>query len=145
VFIRYDSSFCRTSADVGFMTQSYPILLDDYFTSWTKAFLTSFDRSQLRLFIGIGVGIIVIITTMVEYLLSQPMLSVSGLRVFTIYTAAIIYNWCSVVLVIRTANNPSLVYILRRFDSTISSPMLNLRRSIISKLIPINWTFWYTY
>ena len=56
------------------MTQSHPTLLDDYLVSWKKAFLTdvtSFDRSQLRPFLGIRVGIMVIIPLVIG-LLTNP-------------------------------------------------------------------------
>ncbi|MGC2569942.1 MAG: hypothetical protein WA364_00410 [Candidatus Nitrosopolaris sp.] len=54
--------------------QSHPTLLDDYLTSWKKAFLTdvtSFDRSQLRPVLGIRVGIMVIIPLVIG-LLTNP-------------------------------------------------------------------------
>ncbi len=56
------------------MTQSHPTRLDDYLVSWKKAFLTdvtSFDRSELRLFLGIRVGIMVIIPLVIG-LLTNP-------------------------------------------------------------------------
>ena len=56
------------------MIQSHPTLLDDYLVSWKKAFLTdvtSFDRSQLRPFLGIRVGIMVIIPLVIG-LLTNP-------------------------------------------------------------------------
>lgn len=56
------------------MTQSHPTLLEDYLVSWKKAFLTdvtSFDRSQLRPFLGIRVGILVIIPLVIG-LLTNP-------------------------------------------------------------------------
>jgi len=60
--------------NVGFMIKSHPTLLDDYLISWKKAFLTdvtSFDRSQLRPFLGIRVGIMVIIPLVIG-LLTNP-------------------------------------------------------------------------
>ena len=56
------------------MIQSHPTHLDDYLISWKKAFLTdvtSFDRSQLRPFLGIRVGIMVIIPLVIG-LLTNP-------------------------------------------------------------------------
>ena len=56
------------------MIQSHPTHLDDYLISWKKAFLTdvtSFDRNQLRPFLGIRVGIMVIIPLVIG-LLTNP-------------------------------------------------------------------------
>src|SRR5215831_15612527 len=71
--VSYDSSYYRNNKG-GLGIQSHPTLLDDYLTSWKKAFLTdvtSFDRSQLRPFLGIRVGIMVIIPLVIR-LLTNP-------------------------------------------------------------------------
>ena len=68
------------------MTQSHPTLLDDYLTSWKKAFLTdltTFDLSHLRLFLGIRVGIMVIIPMTIGLLINSTMVAVlASLGVF---------------------------------------------------------------